>query len=60
MVNPLLDNISHEERELRWRDKVDQLSVKFMFFEANASGLVSVVLIFVLAIMAMGLVAYRR
>lgn len=37
-----------------------QLSVKFLFFEASASGLVSVVLIFVLAIIAMGLAAYRK
>lgn len=37
-----------------------QLSVKFLFFEASASGLVSVVLIFLLAIMAMALAAYRK
>lgn len=39
---------------------MDQLSVKFLFFEATASGLLPVVLIFLLAIMAMGLVAYRK
>ncbi len=37
-----------------------QISVKFLFFEASASGLVAVVLIFLLAIMAMGLAAYRK
>lgn len=37
-----------------------QLSVKFLFFEASASGLVSVVLIFILALLAMGLAAYRK
>ncbi len=37
-----------------------QLTVKFLFFEASASGLVAVVLIFLLAIMAMGLAAYRK
>jgi hypothetical protein len=37
-----------------------QLTVKFLFFEASASGLVSVILIFVLAILAMGLTAYLK
>lgn len=37
-----------------------QISVKFLFFEASASGLVAVVLIFILAILAMGLAAYRK
>lgn len=39
---------------------MDQLSVKFLFFEANATGLVSVVLIFILAILAMGIAVYRK
>lgn len=39
---------------------MDQLSVKFLFFEATASGLLPVVLIFILAIMAMGLAVYKK
>jgi len=39
---------------------MDQLSVKFLFFEASATGLVSVVLIFILAILAMGIAVYRK
>lgn len=50
--------ISFLNEEVRPMDQ--QLSVKFLFFEASASGLVSVVLIFVLAIIAMGLAAYRK
>lgn len=37
-----------------------QLSVKFLFFEAGTSGLVAVILIFMLAVLAMGLAAYKR
>ncbi len=36
-----------------------QLSVKFLFFEASASGLVAVILIFILALLAMGIAARR-
>lgn len=39
---------------------MDQLSVKSLFFEASATGLVSVVLIFILAILAMGIAVYRK
>lgn len=39
---------------------MDQLSVKFLFFEASATGLVSVVFIFILAILAMGIAVYRK
>lgn len=39
---------------------MDQLSIKFFFFEASGSGVLAVSLIFVLVVMAMGLRAYRK